>query len=209
MLVRNRDRINGKRVVDLACANGKLSYPCLALGAREVVGVEARQSRIDEGQEFLKGTEFEDRIKFVQSDLLGYLEAQEPGRFDTILCFGFLYHTVRQVHFFRQMRRLAPETIIIDSAVVHPWSTFRLGRKGLAASPGLTLGSEDPEVGRNTFDSDGVILYPSAIFFEKMFDVIGYRHQRIQFDPREITFWDGIKDYKQKRCAAYIASRNS
>jgi 2-polyprenyl-3-methyl-5-hydroxy-6-metoxy-1,4-benzoquinol methylase len=47
-------------------------------------------------------------MEFVQGDVFDYLASASKNEFDVILCLGFLYHTVRQVDFFRQVKRLAP-----------------------------------------------------------------------------------------------------
>jgi tRNA/tmRNA/rRNA uracil-C5-methylase (TrmA/RlmC/RlmD family) len=50
-----RSQVKGKRVLDLFCANGAFSVEAALAGAREVVGVDFRQERVDCAR-FLAGT---------------------------------------------------------------------------------------------------------------------------------------------------------
>lgn len=104
LFTRNQELIQDKVILDLACNNGRLSYPCLALGAKKIIGVEARPELIEVGKVHLQGTKFEDRMEFIQANLFDYLSSAKKGEFNLILCCGFLYHTVRQVEFFRLIK---------------------------------------------------------------------------------------------------------
>lgn len=208
LLTRNRPMIEGKRVLDLACNTGRLSYPCLALGAASVTGVEARQDLIDAGRGHLEGTGFEDRMNWVQSDLFEFLESAQPGQFDTILCFGFLYHTVRQVDFYREVKRLSPENVIIDTGVVKNYLWY--GRRHFLKRPAaMFVAIDDPSETSDTTDDDGVVFFPSTSFLEQMFDVIGYEWERIDYSRREIGDWSGLDDYRKGTRASYRARRKA
>lgn len=203
MLTDNQAHLQGKRVLDLACNNGRLSYACLALGAAAVTGVEARRISIDEGKGHLDGTGFEARMSWVESDLFSYLESVSPGEFDVILGCGFLYHTARQVDFFREMKRIAPRTVIIDTSVFKNYISF--GRKGVKKAPCLLMIVEDPALRQNTTDVDGVAYWPSRSYLEAMFEMIGYDYRRIVYDPARIKNWAGLRDYRRGHRDSYIA----
>lgn len=205
LFVRNQEVLKDKVILDLACNTGRMSYPCLKLGAEKVVGVEARTDLIEKGKRFFADQGLSDRMEFHQADLFDFLAKSKPGDFDVILCLGFLYHTVRQVDFFREMKRLRPETVIIDTSVAKNY--FWYGRKSfLRQPPALFLDVENPNKSSDTTDEDGVVFWPSCSLLEKMFNVADYRPERISFDG--IKDWSGLSDYKKGIRAAYIAYRN-
>lgn len=206
LLTRNSALIRDKVVLDLACNNGRLSYPCLEIGAKKVVGVEARQETIDTGKRYLDGTGHEARMEWVRSDAFDFLAAAEPGTFDTILCFGFLYHTVRQVEFFREIARLAPAHVIIDTCIAknYLWYGFK---SFLKRPPAMFVAIDDPGQSSDTTDGDGVVFYPSTSFLELMFETIGYDWRRIRYSGRDIKDWRGLEVYKRRLRASYVANR--
>lgn len=203
LLTRNKQLIENQRVLDLACNNGRLSYPCLALGAKQVTGVEARQELIDLGKEYLQGSEYLEKMNFVKADLFEYLASVKKGEFDVINCFGFLYHTTRQVDFFREVKRIAPKHVIIDTSVSKNY--FWFGKSGLSKPPSLLMITENPQETRNTTDLDGIAFWPTKSFLETMFELSGYNYQQIHFSKNEITNWTGMRDYKKEYRISYVA----
>ena len=205
ILSRNRTLIEGKRVLDLACHDGHMSYSCLALGAQSVTGVEAREDQIKEGKARICNMPCASQANFVQGDLFDYLESQEPGTFDVILCLGFLYHTVRQVDYFRQMNRLRPSTIFIDTSVAKNYWWY--GRRHFGKPPALFVtGTEDPTKKGRTTDHDGIVMWPSTSFLELMMEKIGYEYRRIEFKKSSINDWSGLNDYRRGTRAVYVAT---
>jgi SAM-dependent methyltransferase len=207
LLSRNKRRIAGMRVLDLACADGRMSFPCLELGALSVVGVEARQHRIDAGKILFSKLPYTGKMTFVQGDVFNFLEDAQPNTFDVILCFGFLYHTTRQVDFFRACRRLKPHTIIIDTAIAKNYWWF--GRKKFGKPPALFFEQDDPGVERDSIDDDGFVCWPSASFLETMFERTDFQSERLLFRSAEIKNWSGMEDYKNGTAASYIATRRT
>lgn len=205
LLTRNKEAIKDKKVLDIACNNGRLSYPCLLLGAKQVTGIEVRQELIDKGKEYLAGTEYADKMNFVKSDVFEYLESLQPGEFDTILCLGFLYHTVKQVEFFRQIKRIAPTNVIIDTNVFKNYLWLGKSIFSQPKPPCLFMITEDPKETRNTFDSDGVAFWPTKSFLETMFAGIGYSYKQILYTKQDIKDWSAMEDYKKGYRISYIA----
>jgi len=206
LLTRNRHLLEGKVVLDLACNTGRLSYPCLALGAKKVVGVEARAELIAAGKEHLTATEYAGRMEWVQADIFKFLEAATPRQFDVVLCFGFLYHTVRQVDFFRQMRRLEPEHVIIDTSVArnYLWYGFK---NFLRKPPCLHMIVENPELTSDTTDEDGVAFWPTCSLLESLFNVANYDCRQLPYSGKDISDWSGLKDYRKGQRVSYLAHR--
>jgi SAM-dependent methyltransferase len=208
LLTRNKDLIKDKVILDLACANGVFSYPCLALGARRVVGVEVQQSDVDDGIRIIETTGFKDKMEFVHSNLFDYLTTAPAGGFDTILCFGFLYHTPRQLDFFREIKRIGARHVIIDTVVVQNYIWYGLSnlRKKEAFAPCLRLFFREP--GRDyTTELDGVVYWPTCSYLEAMFNHIGYDCQRIPYRRKEIGSWSGMENYRKKYRVSYVGHK--
>ncbi len=206
LLTRHQEFIKDKVVLDLACNTGRLSYPCLALGAKKVIGVEARPELIEQGKKYLQNTEYQSKMEFVQADMFDYLASASPHQFDVILCFGFLYHTVRQVDFFREVKRLAPQTVLIDTNVAKNYIWYGL-QDFLGKPPMLQMIVENPNKTSDTTDEDGIAFWPTCPFLESMFQQINYDATKISYRSKEIGDWAGMKDYKKGLRVSYIAHR--
>ena len=178
------------------------------MGAKQVVGIEIRQELIDKGKEYLAGTEYAEKMDFVKSDVFEYLASVQPGEFDTILCLGFLYHTVRQVDFFREINRIRPQTVIIDTNVFKNYVWLGKSLFSNPQPPCLFMVNEDPKETRNTFDSDGVAFWPTKSFLETMFTAIEYPYQQIIYSKKEIQDWSGMRAYRKGYRISYIAHPN-
>ncbi|MEL7034697.1 MAG: class I SAM-dependent methyltransferase [Cyanobacteria bacterium J06592_8] len=208
LFTRNKELIQDKVILDLACNNGRLSYPCLALGAKKIIGVEARQELIETGKKYLHGTGFENKMEFIQADLFEYMSSVSKGEFDLILCCGFLYHTVKQVEFFRLLKQISPSSTIIDTNVATNYCWYGL-KNFLKKPPMLYMIIEDPDKTSDTTDIDGVAFWPTPSFLESMFDVIGYDYRQIRYSSREIKDWYGMNDYKKGYRVSYVGHRKS
>lgn len=108
--------IAGSSVLDLASHDGRWSYALSSAGAREVVGVEARQELIDQFASYPPGPE-KDRISFLQGDVYEVLPrlVAEGRRFDVVAVFGLFYHVMDHYGLLKLIHRLQPRLVIIDS----------------------------------------------------------------------------------------------
>lgn len=208
LLTQNKSFIESKTVLDLACNNGRFSYPCLSLGAKKVIGVEARRELIDLGNQYLEDSALKDRMEFVEADIFDYLASAEPKSFNTILCFGFLYHTVRQVEFFRQIKRLSPDNVIIDTSVATNYIWYGL-KSFLGQPPMLLMINENPNKTSDTTDEDGVAFWPTRPFLEAMFETINYDYRQLNYKKSGLKDWLGLQDYKKGLRVSYIAHKNN
>ncbi|MBE9039556.1 class I SAM-dependent methyltransferase [Oscillatoriales cyanobacterium LEGE 11467] len=206
LLTRHQEIIKDKVVLDLACNTGRLSYPCLVLGAKKVIGIEARQELIERGKQNLQNTEYKSKMEFIKADIFDYLSSASPQQFDVILCFGFLYHTVRQVDFFREVKRLSPQTTIIDTNVAKNYLWYGL-KNFLGKPPILQMIVENPNKTSDTTDDDGIAFWPTCSFLESMFDRINYDYHQIDYRSKEIKNWSGMEDYKKGLRVSYIGHR--
>jgi SAM-dependent methyltransferase len=202
LIARNKFAMEDKRILDLACNNGRLSYVCLKSGAKNVVGVEGRSHLVKRANEWV-APKFPEKAVFIQDDIFEYLSRVEPGTFDTVLCLGFLYHTTRQEELFRKIKRIRPEYLIVDSYVDR--NVFSITRFGPKYSPSLTFKFENPEKEGTTIEENGLIATPTKSFIEMMLKTYGFSFEEIVFKKSGIGNWTGLKDYKKKKRVSFLA----
>lgn len=116
--------VKGKRVLDLFSANGAFAFMAALAGAKEVVGVEYSEERI-ECAKFIAGTIQTDcSIQFKCGDIYRIADYfDEP--FDVTLCFGGLYHIADPAFVLQQIHSLTRECLILQTSQVLPYKSNR------------------------------------------------------------------------------------
>jgi len=235
LLSRNLEAIQNKKVLDIACHDGRFSYACLKLGAKHITGVEGRQPLVDSAKNNLETLGIpKDRYDFICGDIFDRLTDFKEGDFDTILCFGFFYHTIRQIEMLQQIKRLNPKYFILDTSVFLESQTMKVARyvskRGnwflsrfrsnwlLSRLLGKTLNfnflpnanyfvfrGEDSKRASNTIDSHGVLI-PTESLVERLLQIYGFKVSPILWKSNDIHNWKDLEDYKIKGRVSYIAS---
>ena len=114
----NLDVIEGKRVLDIASHDGRMSFAALEAGAEHVLGVEGRPELVEAATRHLTGYGIApERFQFRVGDAHEALADFQRGQFDTIFCLGFLHHTPHHVRLLREFRRLGAEHLILDTPI--------------------------------------------------------------------------------------------
>ncbi len=227
LLTRNRQLIEGKRVLDIASHDGRFSYASLRLGAAHVTGVEGRQSLVSASDENLKNANVKGTFEFRTADIFDYLPTVKPGEFDTILCLGFFYHIVEHAALVEQLVRLRPAHIILDTNVaIHPTekldklllmralSLFKrfgyvhpltqLLTKELLDGEYLLLKQGDPENDAFTIAGHGMRMVPTKRAVEFMFQKFGCEISEINWHASHVDDWEALSDYKRHGRVSYI-----
>lgn len=118
LLTRNKEAIKGKKILDLGSHDGRFSYACLKLGASHVTGVEFLHPWVESARENLIGLGYKkEHFTFIEADVFNYLPKVKPKEFDTILCFGFMYGTYRQIELLNEVKRIQPTYFILDTNI--------------------------------------------------------------------------------------------
>jgi len=114
----NADIISGRSVLDIASHDGRWSLAAHKAGAQYVLGIEARQHLTEAARANMREYGVPaGQAEFLQGDVMVELDRLESGRFDTVFCFGFLYHTLGHLSLFRKFERLKPRSLVIDTAI--------------------------------------------------------------------------------------------
>ena len=106
----------GRRVLDIACNSGFWSLQCALLGAREVIGFDARPELIEQAK-LLRTIVGLRNVDFRVLDFWDMSEAALGGRFDVVLNLGVLYHLPDPLQALERTRRMAAGLILLDTAV--------------------------------------------------------------------------------------------
>ncbi|HLR83675.1 MAG TPA: methyltransferase domain-containing protein [Nocardioidaceae bacterium] len=114
---RNRDVLQGARVLDIASHDGRWSFAALQAGASHVVGVEARGDVVESARESLAAEGVDkSSYEFVEGDIFDVM-AENKYDVDVVMCLGFLYHTYRHTELFSLMRACNPSHLLLDTTV--------------------------------------------------------------------------------------------
>jgi SAM-dependent methyltransferase len=137
----------GKRVLDIACNSGFWSMQCALLGAREVVGFDARQELIDEANLIasIVGVENTD---FRVLDFWDMRPETLGGTFDVVLNLGVLYHLPKPLEALELTKAVAREHVVLDTMVLP------------TSAPLIRARWEEPTDIRNAAAA-GVVMTPS------------------------------------------------
>ena len=135
---KNAAAIAGARILDLASHDGRWPYSFARAGAREIIGIEGRQSLVDEFEKYPSGPE-RDIIRLIVGDIAEQMEilVKAGESFDVVSCLGVYYHTMEHYRLMKLMTQLKPKLIIMDSEFALPgW-------------PMMSFGLEATDEGRN------------------------------------------------------------
>ncbi|MEO1796291.1 MAG: class I SAM-dependent methyltransferase [Pseudomonadota bacterium] len=111
--------IAGARVLDLASHDGRWPYALAHAGAREVVGIEGRQSLIDRFAEFPDDAH-KAKVTLREGDIFAGMEALIAAgeTFDVVAIYGIFYHITEHYRLILLAQALKPRLIIIDSEFI-------------------------------------------------------------------------------------------
>jgi len=108
--------LEGKRVLDVACNSGFWSIQCALLGAKEVVGFDARQELIDQANLIKRIV----GVRNVDYRLLNFWEMTPGalgGTFDVVLTLGILYHLPKPVEALEWTKAMSRDHVLLDTSV--------------------------------------------------------------------------------------------
>jgi len=111
--------ISGKSVLGLGCKEGYNSLDFCELGATEVLGVEARESFVDEELKGKAGGAYP-QVQFILDNAR---TIHEPGLgpFDICLCSGLLYHMQDPVDLLRRIGKISKHLILETHVALPAW----------------------------------------------------------------------------------------
>lgn len=119
--------ISGQSVLDLGCKEGYNSFDFCDLGATKVLGVEARESFVQEALE-QKASGSCTRADFILGDARTIDEAG-LGPFDICLCSGLLYHMQDPVDLLARIGKISSHLVLETHVALPIWLDPFVGAK--------------------------------------------------------------------------------
>lgn len=232
LLRRNLEAVENQRILDLASHDGRFSYACLRLGAKHVTGIEGRSHLVKHAEDNLARLRCDEKsYSFLQGDIFDYLPTFRAFSFDTVLCFGFLYHTVKQVELIKEVSRLCPRHFILDSAVARELDEASVLARLLSSARRFRLRHIVPGRGTlaqirrsfsdkkayalfrysdttdesTTIDHIGICATPSKTLIEMLLGSHGFTFEELPWDRKEIKDWSNLDDYRSGSRVSYLA----
>jgi len=201
LVTRTRAVIEGRRVLDLASHDGRWSFAALCAGARHVTGIEGKPYLVDNARETFAHYEVPaERHDFVVGDCLATLPTLQRGAFDTVFCFGFLYHTMHHWDLLRAITALGPSVLLIDSVFV------------LDDRAAIVLGYDDwrlegAALPESSDEARTLVGVPTPRGLQVMLDQLGWESRFLPNPEPTTPQWEGITDYQSGRRKALVAWR--
>lgn len=184
----NVDLIRDKTILDIASHDGRWSFAALKNGARKVIGIELRQHLVDNAVANMKRYGVGgDQYQFMVGDIDQEIRKLEPGNFDTIFCFGFLYHTMSHMFLFQNFKRLRPSYLILDTNISSEDKPVIEIREEYVTGEGYTIGDKERPY---------LSGWMSKSALELILKSIGYTWKYFNWNDIRANSWEGLKDYK-------------
>ena len=187
----NAELIAGRRILDIASHDGRWAFAAHKAGAASVLGIEARSHLIEAARSNIREYGAPDKqFEFRQGDVLAELDRLPVDAFDTVFCFGFLYHTIDHMPLLRNIARLKPKHIVIDTLIsVRPANIIEIREEQIEAESNGAIGEPGTP-------SRIVIGKPSKPALELMLHATGFRPLRYyDWFNAGITRWDDLEAY--------------
>ena len=193
LIENNLNIIQDKKILDIASHDGRWSFSALKHGAKFVLGIEGRKYLVDNANKtMIKYGIPKEKYQFIAGDIHVEIEKLEPESFDTVFCFGFFYHTLRQFQLLYEIKRLNPKHLILDTAVVK------------SHQPIIKVASENSSKEimaiRTEMDNQEQVLvgFPSEPALNLMLENFGFKWSYLDWESFGIKNWKDIQDYSTK-----------
>jgi hypothetical protein len=112
------------------------------------------------------------------------------GAFDTVFCFGVLYHTIHHLPLLRAIARLAPRAVLIDTGVSRGDRPVVLLREDTASDEGNAIREEGET------DERPLVGYPTRSALDLLLRKAGLEYTFVDWTEATVPSWDGLEDYR-------------
>jgi tRNA (mo5U34)-methyltransferase len=176
-----KDRWARTRVLDSACNEGWFSFEVAKLGAKEVIGFDAREENIRKA-ELVQAQTGADSVTFAVDNIFD-VTPERYGMFDLVLCLGLMYHLEDPMGALRRLRSVASEFCVIETEVARAGVSIAIERGpnvGVVDTPEAIAVIAEPEFKWNPLQSvTGIVLVPNLAALKVMMTHAGFRNIRV------------------------------
>jgi len=191
------------KAVDLASHQGYFTVKTGQMGFAQVLGIEARQSHVDDSRLIadIYGLE---QVQFQQADIFD-LDARQLGQFDLVMMLGLLYHLEDPVGALRLCHALCKGVCLIETQIVPglsgmvDYGSYEFvrplkGSFGIIDETGETHGPEASVT--------GICLVPSLEALNWLLLKVGFAEVEVLKPPA--TAYEQLRHGKRVMVAAHI-----
>lgn len=198
----NMEILEGARVLDVACHNGRWTGAAvLGGGARHVVGVEPRGELVQAANNIATEIGIAERVCFRTATIMDYLRDERPAddAFDVVMCNGYFYHTCDHWELLKEFHRIGKH-LILDTDVSP--------RQELA----IFYGPEASNNIGNAVAEDGaesvLVGRPTKKLLTEMLRIVGYRSwEYFNWQDYRYSSTEWMKTYIEGRRVTVRATR--
>ena len=201
LIENNREIIENSTILDLANHDGRWSLAALKNGAKKVYGIEGKEDLVQKGLENMKKYEIpEDKYNFVVGDIFEEIKKIPSREIDVVFCFGIFYHVSNHMELLKEIKKLQPKYLILDTEINKSKSPIVRFRKEPYYTPDSTISFEKFIAGR-----------PSQSALNMMLDALDFKITYYNWE-KNIQDWKGLEIYSSensillKRCIMYALS---
>lgn len=187
LIENNKEIINNATILDLANHDGRWSLAALKNGAKKVYGIEGKKELVENGIENMKKYGIsEEKYDFVVGDIFNEIKKIPSNEVDIVFCFGIFYHISNHMDLLKEIKRLNPKYLILDTEITKSkYPIIRL-RKEPYYTPDSDISFENFIAGR-----------PSESALNMMLNALDFSVKYYDWS-KNIQNWEGIEIYSSK-----------
>jgi precorrin-6B methylase 2 len=200
----NLEIIKGKSVLDIASHDGRWSLAACKAGAKHVFGIEARDYLVEHARRNLRQYGVGDsQFEFMRGDVFEAIKGLEPGRFDTVFCLGFFYHTMYHMELLNHIARLEPKHLVLDTCVdVDPDPMVVVQFEEVAEE---TAGAVSDAGDRARL----LVGSPTKKALEMMMRSAGFSCRYVDWQNLRIRNWEHLREYHEGQRVTVVGNKSA
>lgn len=184
----NLDILKDATVLDIASHDGRWSFAALKNGAKKVYGIEGKKELVESSIANMKKYGIaEERYHFVAGDIFEEIKKIPINEIDVVFCLGIFYHISSHMELLREIKKLNPKYLILDTEITNSKSSIIRIREEPYHTPDKLLPFEKFIAGRISRSALNIML--KALDFEFTYYDWG----------NDIQDWKGIEIYSSKK----------
>ncbi|MBX9768015.1 MAG: class I SAM-dependent methyltransferase [Bdellovibrionales bacterium] len=193
LIENNLKHIRDAKILDLGSHDGRWAFAGLKQGAAQVVGVEPRALFVKKARATFQLHNLDTcQYKFIQTTAQKYLTTCPEQSFDTIFCFGLLYHLPCFEEVLTRCQKITRRSLLLDT-VVYP-SQRKMIWEGQENMRHPSNGISDT-LGRKMNSSYHQIRIPSLPVLTELLSDLGFRMTFYPWHSIKRESWDDLDDY--------------
>ena len=192
--------IKNSSILDIGSHDGRWSFAALKKGAKQILGIEAREHLVNNAFRNMKAYGINgNSYNFIANDISLEIKKLQPNQFDVIFCLGFLYHTIDHWNLLSEIKRLNPRFVIIDTRI-------DLSNERIIKLHVDYPGNEAHAVSNEPLKKEVLVATPSKPALETMLTCLGFSNFQYFDWKKNIKNFRSLVDYYHGKRVTLVAS---